>query len=107
MAVKAAGNFLVIFGKTQIIPIVNNTKPIMVYNSVPSINVLLYSFTPSAETDSDLWENIFTCAINMTIDKPFTNPIITEWGIKRTNFPSLKTPARIWIIPIKITQAIK
>ena len=31
----------------------------------------------------------------MTIANPFTNPNITGCGIKRTNLPSLKTPANI------------
>ncbi len=90
-----AGIFLVIFGNTQIMAIVKPTKPNMMYNSVPCIKVLTYPFTPSSDTCKDLCENIFTCAQKITIASPFTNPIITECGIKRTNFPIFKTPAKI------------
>ena len=37
--------------------------------------------------------------------KPFTNPSITAWGTRRMNFPSLKIPAPIWMIPISTTVA--
>ena len=80
------------------IAIVNNTKPIIIYKAEPSIQ----TFSPPT-----ISLNIPNCERKITIAKPFTNPIITGCGIKRTNFPSLKTPANICIIPIKITVANK
>ena len=49
--------------------------------------------------------NCASCAMKITIAKPFTKPYITGCGTNRMNFPSRKTPARIWSTPASTTAA--
>ena len=43
--------------------------------------------------------------MKITIARPFTNPNITGCGTSLMNFPSLKSPIKIWITPAKATAA--
>ena len=63
----------------------------------PTKPIIINKLSPSNQTFSPptVVLNIPSCDKNITIANPFTNPIITGCGIKRTNFPSLKTPASI------------
>ena len=84
IATNASGNFLVICGKPNIMAIVKPTSPTIVHNEAPCIHTI----SPFSEV-----MNILNCERKITIANPFTNPIMTGCGIKRTNLPSLKTPA--------------
>ena len=90
--VNAAGTTLVTLGNNHMMAMVNPTSPIMVYSSVPSIQTF-WPFT--------LWVNMPNWLKKITMAKPLTNPIITGWGMRRTNFPRRNNPATIWMAPTK------
>ncbi len=69
---------------------VNTTKPSISHRLVPCNHCI---------SPSTFSLNKPSCDKKITIAKPFTNPIITGCGIKRTNLPKRNTPAKIWMPP--------
>ena len=93
IATKDDGTARVNFGRPQMMPMVSTVSPSITHIEEP----------PSQAPSIVL--NCASCAMKITIAKPFTKPYITGCGTSRMNLPSLNSPASICNTPASTTAA--
>src|SRR5690606_447102 len=93
IADKDAGTALVNFGSLQIITIVSNTKPNIVYSEGP------VNHCPPSSLNCSNWD------IKMMMARPLTKPRMTGVGTNRMNFPIRAIPVVTCIRPANTTVA--